>query len=99
MEDLIVHLLDKNPEDRPFNARWVQGYLGELVTPGCGAPADESQDRPAAEVRPIRESLIERSRMFHARSDTSVSWGKLGWLVAGILAAILLAVLVQRLRS
>ena len=114
MQRLINHLLAKSPEDRPFNARAVQGYLGEMLDrtkhprqdqvpqppPSETALGDRSSrrlDKAAIDVTLARELLAERiqgrSRSADATDLNDVSWGQLGWFVAGILAVVLAAVL------
>ncbi|MDG2381948.1 MAG: serine/threonine-protein kinase [Pirellulaceae bacterium] len=61
LDKLILALLAKSPDDRPFNARTVQGILGELcMTPNQDQPTANPQDRAALDVRPIQLSLVER---------------------------------------
>jgi serine/threonine protein kinase len=95
MDDLIVQLLAKKPEDRPFNARTVQGILGELTEPEPGRDAAQPEDRAASEVRPARELLRDRLQR-HPVTPRTVSWTKLGWLVAAILGVVIVALMMER---
>lgn len=49
LDELIQSLLAKSPEDRPFNARSVQGILGELASQASAEQPND--DRAAGEVR------------------------------------------------
>ncbi|MEM7312537.1 MAG: serine/threonine-protein kinase [Planctomycetota bacterium] len=96
LEQLVHHLMQKKPEDRPFNARWVQGFLGDLLD----APADiaePTEDRAAGEVKlGARDLLAKRVEMRHGGSTREVQWSQLGWLVAVILAILLIAMMMNR---
>ena len=96
LDDLIVTLLAKNPDDRPFNARWVQGYLGELIEgPDRELPAD-SEDRGAGELTAdVREQLAKRA-FRRQRGAREVSWGQLGTLGLVTAVAILIGILLGR---
>ena len=88
LEQLIVQLLAKSPDDRPFNARAVQGILGELIA-DVAAVRDATvrgKDRAAASVRPIQLRLRDRIRVTHEPRD--VSWRTLGFVSLGVLALI-----------
>jgi serine/threonine protein kinase len=91
LEQLVVQLLAKSPEDRPFNARAVQGELGELLA-GETPPADR-YDRAAASVRPIQLRL--RDRIQFVQTSHEVSWRTLGLLSLGLLAIIIAMFLLQ----
>jgi serine/threonine protein kinase len=87
MERLILQLLAKSPEDRPFNARSVQGLLGELIADGSPAgAADGNRDRSAASVRPIQLRLRDRIRVVNEARE--VSWRTLGYVSLGILVTL-----------
>jgi serine/threonine protein kinase len=87
LEALIVQLLAKSPEDRPFNARSVQGLLGEMCQDALpGLPADDGPDRAALNVRPIQRSLSERIRRSQAPRD--VSWPAFAILSLAVLVLI-----------
>jgi serine/threonine protein kinase len=89
LDALIQQLLAKSPEDRPFNARSVQGVLGELCQETL--PAASEQDLPAVAARPIQQMLARRIR--RAREPREVSWTALGILGVGVIAAIVAMVL------
>ena len=94
-DELIVQLLAKSPEDRPFNARAVQGVLGELCQDALpGLPAGHGPDRAAAAVRPIQLSLVERIK--HSRQPRQVSWKAFMVLSLSVLALIVAIVLLGR---
>ena len=84
LDDLIMQLLAKNPEERPFNARTVQGILGEL-TDHVGS-AQTGADRAASAVRPGQISLSQRLTRMSARYD--VSWGVVAMTFAAIVVAV-----------
>ncbi|MCA9149147.1 MAG: serine/threonine protein kinase [Planctomycetales bacterium] len=89
LEKLIVQLLAKNPDDRPFNARTIQGILGELI---ADMPREESdlrgRDRAASAVKPIQVRL--RDRILSGQNARDISWKTLGLVGLGVLAAIVL---------
>ena len=93
---LIRSLLAKDPEERPFNARAVQGLLSELLS-DAGVSVEQTHyatgDRGAASVLLAQESLATRVQASTARED--VSWGKLAMLLLAIVVAILAAALAR----
>jgi serine/threonine protein kinase len=93
---LIRSLLAKDPEERPFNARAVQGVLSELLS-DAGVSVKQTHfaagDRGAASVLLAQESLATRVQASTARED--VSWGKLAMLLLAIVVAILAAALAR----
>ena len=94
LDDLIQQLLAKNPEERPFNARTVQGVLGDILE---GRTSRESADagQPASEVKAAQELLSHRvTGQIGQRTD--VSWGKLGVCIALIGAVVAVAVAINR---
>ena len=87
MERLILQLLAKSPEDRPFNARSVQGLLGELIADGTDRlPNTGLGDRAAVSVRPIQSRLRDRIRVANETRD--VSWRTMGYVSLGILVTL-----------
>ncbi len=87
MQQLIAQLLAKSPEDRPFNARTVQGILGEMcLQPDQTDDMENQQDRAALDVHPVQLSLIHRIR--NSQDTRDVSWRTVAVLGLGILAAI-----------
>ena len=95
LDELIVQLLAKSPEDRPFNARSVQGVLGELCQDALpGLPAGQGPDRAASAVRPIQLSLAERIKQ--RPQPREVSWKALAILSLSVLVLIVVLVLLGR---
>ncbi|TWU45512.1 Serine/threonine-protein kinase PknB [Novipirellula aureliae] len=101
LDEIIDKLLEKNPEDRPFNARAVQGVMLQLGE-RYGLEAELDQALEANDVG--ADALTEKGRQIlqqqildrlEGRIGPSISWGRLaavGVLVCGIvLAAILLS--------
>ncbi len=95
LEELIRQLLAKDPEDRPFNARYVQGVLddileqvdqGDLAAPAATAPAATAaaDDAPPIIQRADLSKLVEEDRL------NQVSWTGLLWMFA-IAGAIIAA--------
>lgn len=97
LDDLIQQLLAKDPLERPFNARSVQGFLSHLLDPdeqqaGTEATAD---DRRAHEVSPARQMLSARvSEQFVVRQE--VTWTKLIWCMIAIAAIVSVALIANR---
>lgn len=93
MDELIQQLLAKQPQDRPFNARTVQGILGHLLDPANKAAADEG-DRNAGDIVPAKELLS--TRVMSPAVSRDVSWMKLTIFVMGIVIIVLGAMLLNR---
>ncbi len=96
LENLVHHLMQKQPEDRPFNARWVQGFLGEILD----APSDiaeHTDDRAAGDVTLAQQMLSKRVSLRQATTEREVHWSQLGWLVAAILGILVIAMLANRI--
>ena len=93
MDELIQQLLAKSPEERPFNARTVQGVLGHLLDPETDNETDES-DKKATEIGPARELLSQRVTS-HATTPVDVSWTKLGAIFLVIAVIVLAAAFVN----
>lgn len=101
LDEVIDKLLEKNPEDRPFNARAVQGVmlqLGERY--GLEAELDESLETSDVGADALTEKgrqLLQQKILdrLEGQAGPSISWGRLaavGVLVCGIvIAAILLS--------
>lgn len=93
MDSLINQLLEKDPADRPFNARTVQGVLGELCA--ANTPTETNvNDRGASSVRPvqIQQSLARRiSSSVSQRSE--ISWTALLLTFVVIVGVIICAVI------
>ena len=102
LDELIRQLMAKRPEDRPFNARQVQGVmlqLGERY--GLGDPdggGEAGGDVGAAHVTLAGRRLLEKQ--IHARLQgpvrEDVGWLRLGLLVAGLIAVAVLAAMSTR---
>ena len=91
IDNLVVALLAKSPEDRPFNARAVQGILGELsevVETEPNGEGDSMEDRAASSVRPVQLTLQNRIQATHAITQRDVSWRAISVLMITLLAAI-----------
>lgn len=91
LQRLVQQLLAKDSEQRPFNARTVQGRLGELAERATGQRIDRGQfaaaEKPAGEVRQGRARLRSRIRSTGRRH---VSWGRMALLfllLAGLVVA------------
>lgn len=92
IQELLDQLLEKQPENRPFNARWVQGYLGDLLDNSKFSAT--ANDRAAGEVTVAKQMIADRVHKRRSILNTAeVSWATLGWIIAALLAAILFAVL------
>jgi serine/threonine protein kinase len=94
LDDVINQCLAKKPEDRPFNARSIQGVMMQLgerdAAERVGKPSDEehsAEDVSAEEVHwRGRQLLIDQIRSEGLAPARDVSWAKLSMLVAGIIA-------------
>jgi len=96
-EDLIVELMAKSPEDRPFNARSVQGYLGELLDAKTDDALPQPDDTAASELRTAKAMLSERvGRGTSPLARREVSWRTLSAVAALTVVAVLLGVLLGR---
>lgn len=102
LDQIIARMLAKQPEDRPFNARQVQGLLLELANPltrdGSAAVAgseESSDDVGSANVSARgREMLRRQIRAGHPREHQGdISWQRLTVLFGALILMILLAVL------
>lgn len=92
LESLLTRLLAKDPENRPFNARSVQGFLGELLESKSDESHSRPEDRAAGEIRLPKELLVDRVADRGAPGAREISWKKLATLGILTLTAILLAV-------
>ena len=86
-DELIRTLLAKQPDDRPFNARTVQGQLGEMVS-HQQADIHKKADRAAISVN--GQELLRR-RFATNYNPMHVSWTRL--LIAGASIALVVGVL------
>jgi serine/threonine protein kinase len=85
LDEIIASLMHKKPEDRPFNARTVQGIMSELLA--ADGQAEASTDTG-------QQMLSERLQFTPV--EKPLSWPiAVGLLVAG-LAVVVVSVLIQR---
>ena len=101
LDALVGRLLEKNPEDRPFNARQVQALmlqLDENVEADQSNPRNQSDEDVGADdvVARGKELLRQEIRKAEGTSSDEVSWGRLVALVAVVLAVIAVASLLSR---
>ena len=99
LDTMVSRLLNKNPEDRPFNARQVQGLMLQLNTDRDADPSSEGK-RPSVDVAAAaavdargRDLLQQEIREAAATDSKEVSWGKIFVLVAIVLVVIAFAAL------
>lgn len=88
IDSLIAHLLAKDPDQRPFNARWVQGYLGDLLQADSESEAT-LVDLSASEITAAQQLLSKRVNQRHDVQPRDVSWGKLAMIFAFVVVLIL----------
>lgn len=91
LDDVIVHLLAKQPEQRPFNAREVQGKMLQIMEKyglrdDALHPNDEAhpKDVSAGQVSDVGRRMLQKhiqARLGgHSRGD--VSWGRIAVIIA-----------------
>ena len=101
LDAIVSRLLEKNPEDRPFNARQVQALmlqLDETFDFGQRKGGKQPDDDVGAEDVVARGKELLRQEILQAevkRSD-EVSWARLVVLAAFVLAMIAFASLLSR---
>jgi serine/threonine protein kinase len=93
LDEVVVHLLAKRPEERPFNAREVQGKMFQIMekyglrddSPHL-AGESTSKDVSAGQVSDLGRRMLRKhiEAQMGGRSRGDVSWGR----IAAILAAI-----------
>jgi serine/threonine protein kinase len=90
LDEIVYQLLAKNPRDRPFNARQVQGVMLRLDSSRSESEPDSTEDVAAANVSARGHvMLIEQiEQQFNRGSEADVSWGKLAFIVAAIAAIV-----------
>ncbi len=94
----IAQLLEKDPQQRPFNARVVQGAMYELLHPG-DAPAshepklDAAQDVAAASV--VDPGMASLAHKLGPAEPRQVSWKVLALLALCAVVLVALAVVAQ----
>lgn len=95
LDELIVSLLSKDPDDRPINARSVQGVLAEILSELVGPGViDTLKDCHRTGSRRL-ERLVAPPPL----TTNEVSWNQLGLAAAGIGALIVLGVVIRLLSS
>lgn len=99
LDTMVSRLLNKNPEDRPFNARQVQGLMLQLDT-DRDADRSSEEKRPGVDVAAAaavdargRDLLQQEIREAAAADSKEVSWGRIFVVVAIVLVVIAFAVL------
>lgn len=104
LDQVIIDLLAKKPEDRPFNARGVQAKMLQIgeqyhlhdsppATPGPGPTCDVSAGQVADLGQRMLKRQIEARLGVGSRSD--VSWTKIA-VVLGVVAVLVAATLLLR---
>ena len=86
LDMLIRELMAKQPEDRPFNARYVQGFLQEVLEEN----SEEPEIVPTAAVSNFGLSNPGDSE-FMSDTSASISWTKLAMLGLVIVGLVLVA--------
>ncbi len=96
LDEIITQLLVKRPEERPFNARQVQGVMLQLgETYGLAGGVEDGKsanDVGAAHVTAVGRRILERQirgRMGGVER-TEIGWGRIAMIVAvigGVIAA------------
>lgn len=105
VDDIIVHLLAKKPEQRPFNAREVQGKMLQIMDkyglrdeelhPGDEAHAKDVSAGQVSDVgRRMLQKQIQARLGGQPRGD--VSWGRIAAIVAILVIVCIGLVLAQR---
>ena len=85
LEELIMQLMAKHPAQRPFNARYVQGFLQDLLEQNEGGKKREKR----------RISTLSRARPAGLSPYASHSWSTLITLV-GLIGLILAITILSR---
>jgi serine/threonine protein kinase len=104
LDQVVIELLAKKPEDRPFNARCVQAkmlQIGEKYRLEASEPSTPNQgktkDVSAGHVTDIGQRMLKKH--IDARLGTSqrgeVTWGKVA-VMAGIVFALVVAAWLMR---
>jgi len=96
--------LAKKPEDRPFNARCVQGIMLQIASKynipetGSVAPSQTKNDVSAGQVNDVGQRMLKRH--IEARLGTSqrkeVSWQRLWGLITIVLLLIAIFALARK---
>ena len=91
LDELIRCLLSKNPDDRPINARAVQGILAETMSERVGPEAVDA----LKDCHKNGSRRLGRLVMPTQAAPTEVSWRQLGLTAAAIVSLIGLAAIVR----
>ena len=94
MDAIIQLLLAKNPDDRPFNARQVQGVMLRLEeTIGSATESDSQSDVAASDVSGrARERLKQHIRVrISQTAPAEVGWRPLAVMLVAIVVVIIAA--------
>jgi len=104
LDDVIVHLLAKKPEDRPFNAREVQGKMFQIMEQyglrdDAAMPHAEihAGDVSAGQVSDVGRRMLQKhiAARLGGSPRSEVSWGRLCAIFA-VLVLICIIVLIAR---
>ncbi len=104
LDEIIIELLAKNPEDRPFNARGVQGKMLQIIEkynllePNTELKRETpSRDVSAGQVSDIGHRMLRRQIEARLGGPTrsGVSWTKMA-VVIGLLAVLLAVVMLMQ---
>lgn len=89
LETLIVQLMDKNPANRPFNARAAQVAILRMLDRSL-PPSETQVDKPAEAAIDHGRALLSRrlKRTITAREAKNVSWLSLACLALVIIVAV-----------
>ncbi|MEM8736084.1 MAG: serine/threonine-protein kinase [Planctomycetota bacterium] len=96
MANIITELLSKSPDDRPFNARAVQGVLQELLSSyglksqGVRIDGDAKPDVAAGAVR--EKELLDPGQTRLAQKLQPLERPELSWKVIGLIAIIIVGI-------
>lgn len=91
LDDLIRSLLNKNSDDRPINARSVQGILAEILSEAVGPHVIGT----LKECHRTGSRRLERLVAPPPMTTSEVSWGQLGIAAAAIASLIAVASVVR----
>jgi len=104
LDEVIVHLLAKKPEDRPFNAREVQGKMFQIMEKyglrddaAAAHSAPQAGDVSAGQVSDVGRRMLQKhiAARLGGSPRSEVSWGRLCAILA-VLVLICIGVLIAR---
>jgi len=95
LDKVIKHLLAKDPDQRPFSARAVQGMLGDALVDWCEANGRQIEDlrQSGRAGQAILARLLTSPQTVDESTDFGVSWKTLA-LGFGLLVALVILSLV-----